>query len=491
MNDLALLKQYCQPLKVLYVEDDKEINEGLSKYLGKFFNHVETAFNGEEGLDKYKVGEFDIVLSDINMPKMNGIDMAKQIKVINPEQEIIVISAHSESEYFLSAIHLGISDYILKPIIYEQMNSVLYKVASVLQQRKENKQFHESLHQLVKEQTESLSDNYEQTIKAMVELVESRDTYTGGHSERVARYSKMIAQEMNLSEEECELIFRAGMLHDIGKVTTPDTILLKPGKLSRREYMLIQNHVSVSYDLLFKIPMYTKLSQIVIAHHERYDGNGYPNGLKGDEIPLLGRIMIIADAFDAMTTNRIYKGRMRVDDAIAEIQASSGTQFDPEIVPYACKALSGITINKAITQLPQNRMESERFAYFFHDSVTDNYNSVYLTLYLQAIKDEGPYYACATFLQNFSQYNKKYGWEEGNVLLKSIADYLANKYPGGTLFRVQGDDFILISKEPLCDESVACPQPPYLDGTGVSMQCHCLAVESDFMEQMKELEAGK
>ena len=297
MSDILLLKECCHSLNILYVEDDRAVNEALTKYLSKFFNHIETAFNGEEGLEKYKAGEFDMVLSDINMPKMNGIDMAKEIKRINPEQEIIIISAHSESEYFLSAIHLGISDYILKPIIYEQMNSVLYKVASALQLRKENKRFHESLHQLVKEQTKSLTENYEQTIKAMVDLVESRDTYTGGHSERVAGYSKAIAQEMNLSEEECELIFRAGMLHDIGKVTTPDTILLKPGKLSGREYALIQNHVTVSYELLSKIPMYTKISDIVITHHERYDGNGYPNGLKGDEIPLLGRIMIIADAF--------------------------------------------------------------------------------------------------------------------------------------------------------------------------------------------------
>lgn len=485
MNDVLLLKERAQSLKVLYVEDEKEINEALSKYLSKFFSHVETALNGEEGLKKYKAGEFDIVLSDINMPKMNGIDMAKQIKEINPEQEIIIISAHSESEYFLNAIHLGISDYILKPIIYEQMNSVLYKVASALQLRKENKRFHESLHQLVKEQTQSLTENYEQTIKAMVDLVESRDTYTGGHSERVARYSKAIAQEMNLSKEECELIFRAGMLHDIGKVTTPDTILLKPGKLSAREYALIQNHVTISYELLSKIPMYTKISDIVITHHERYDGNGYPKGLKGDEIPLLGRIMIIADAFDAMTTNRIYKGRMSVDDAIAEIESSSGTQFDPKIVPFATQALSRIVLDQNITQLPQNSMENERFAYFFHDSVTDNYNQDYLDLYLQSIPHDSEYQACAFFLRNFSQYNNTFDWEAGNALLKNFADYLVKSYPNATLFRVQGDDFILISKEPFCDE---CAQPSFFENTGVLAQCHHLCVGDDFMAQVRKLE---
>jgi GGDEF domain-containing protein len=275
------------------------------------------------------------------------------------------------------------------------------------------------------------------------------------------------------------------MLHDIGKVTTPDTILLKPGKLSAREYALIQNHVTVSYELLSKIPMYTKLSKIVITHHERYDGTGYPNGLKGDEIPLLGRIMIIADAFDAMTTNRIYKGRMSVDDTIAEIQANSGTQFDPNIVPFATKALSLAVLNQNITQLPQNSMESERFAYFFHDSVTDNYNQDYLTLFLQSIPNGGEYHACVFFLKNFSQYNNTFDWEAGNALLKSFADYLEKSYPNATLFRIQGDDFILISKEPLCAE---CIQPVFFENTGVLAECHHLEVKNDFMTQVRQLE---
>ncbi len=485
MNDVLLLKQYCQSLNVLYVEDDKEVNEALAKYLSKFFNHIETAFNGIEGLEKYESGEFDIVLTDINMPKMNGIEMATQIKAINTEQEIVIISAYTETDYFLNSIHLGISDYILKPIIYEQMNTVLYKVARAIALRKENKRFHEHLYQLVEEQTKSLTDNYEQTIKAMVDLVESRDTYTGGHSERVARYSKAIAQEMNLDDEECELIFRAGMLHDIGKVTTPDTILLKPGKLSAKEHDLIKNHVTVSYKLLEKIPMYGKLAAIVSVHHERYDGHGYPKGLSGDEIPLLGQIMIIADAFDAMTTNRIYKARMSIEDALIEIQSNSGTQFDPKIVPFACKALSMAVINQEITQLPKNNMENERFAYFFHDSVTDNYNQDYLTLFLQSIPEGGHYQACVYFLRNFSQYNNKFDWEVGNILLKTFADHLEKVYPDAMIFRIQGDDFILISKEPFLKE---CINPLFLKGTGVEAECYHLPVGDNFMDEVRRLE---
>lgn len=491
MNDVILLKKYCQSLSILYVEDEKELNDAVTRYLGKFFNRVETAFNGEEGLEKYKRGSFDIVLTDINMPKMNGIEMAKKIKAIHSDQAIIIISAHTETDYFMDAIHMGISDYIIKPINYEEMNTVLYKLASTVHIRNENKLFHDSMYQLVQEQTKTITDNYEQTIKAMVEIVESRDTYTGGHSERVAHYSKAIGREMNLTDDECALLFRAGMLHDIGKMTTPDSILLKPGKLSVREHNLIKNHVVVSYEMLSKIPMYGKLAEIVKSHHERFDGNGYPNGLKGDEIPLLSKIMVIADAFDAMTTNRIYKGRMSLEDAIEEIKRGSGSQFDPAIVPYACKALARMTINQHITQLPQNGMEAERFAYFYHDSVTDNYNKEYLTLFLQSISEDGHYNACIYFLRNFSQYNNKFDWEEGNVLLKNYADYLAKKNPNATLFRVHGDDFVLISKDPLCDESQTCPQPPFFENTGVSTERHCLSVEADFMEQIKSLDEQK
>lgn len=490
MNDVVLLKKYCQSLNVLYVEDEKELNETMSRYLSKFFNHVEAAYDGNEGLEKYREDKFDIVLTDINMPKMNGIDMASQIRSINPEQEIIIISAHTETDYFLNAIHLGITDYVLKPIIYEQMNSVLYKIANVIHIRQENNSFHESLHLLVKEQTLSLTDNYEQTITAMVDLVESRDTYTGGHSERVAAYSKAIAKEMKLSDEESELVYRAGMLHDIGKVTTPDSILLKPGKLSEIEHDLIKNHVTVSYELLLKIPMYAKLSQIVISHHERYDGYGYPNGLKGNEIPLLGQIMIIADAFDSMTTNRIYKGRMSREDAIVEIQKNSGTQFDPNTVPYACKALSHVVISQSITQLPKSSMENERFAYFFHDTITECYNKEYLELFLQQnIQGTGDS-SCACFLKNFSQYNKKFGWEKGDALLKDFADHLRNINPNALIFRVHGDDFVLISQESSLECSKESLNPVFLNNTEVDAVCYALSFKADIMTQITNIEEG-
>lgn len=491
MIDIQELKEYCGALNILYVEDDKELHEAVLRYLMKLFKSVENAYDGEEGLQKYREGKYDIVLSDIKMPRLGGLEMVKQIKALNPEQEVIIISAHAETGYFMDAIHLNVSEYIIKPIDYAQMKEVLFKVARRLHAFKENLRYHAELERLVSEKTKSLTDNYEQTLQAMVEMIEVRDSYTGGHSERVARYSRAIAEEMGLPQEECSLIYRAGMLHDIGKVTTPDTILLKPGKLSEREFLLIKDHVTVSHQLLSKIPMYKTIAEIVLHHHERYDGEGYPQGLRADEIPLLSQIMILADAFDAMTTNRIYKGRKSLEEAIEELQSCSGEQFDPAIIPSACRALGRMEISHDISQLPKSTMEKERFSYFFRDSLTDTYNKDYLDFFLQQGVDGSRYKAFACFLKNFSQYNSKHGWDKGNELLRRYAQFLQERYREAMVFRVQGDDFILLIDEKRTGEFKKYEHPSFLENTEVDSSCHYLDTMDDLMAQLKRLERSK
>lgn len=481
MTNIVELKTICNSLRLLYVEDDADLHFSVLKYLKKLFKDVDGAYNGEEGLHMYQSHAYDIVLTDIKMPKLDGLKMTEAIKKINPNQDIVILSAHTEQSYFLSAIHLGVSDYIIKPIDYEQMNAVLYKVTNKIKIFKEYLKYHEDLEKLVVEKTKLLADNYEHTLIAMVEMIEQRDSYTGGHSERVAGYSKAIAQEMGLPEDECELIYRAGMLHDIGKVTTPDTILLKPGKLSEREYVLIKEHVGASYELLSKIPMYSTIADVVLSHHEKYDGSGYPNGLKGDEIPLLSKIMIIADSFDAMTTNRIYKARKSIKDAVKEINDFSGIQFDPAIVPYASKALSRVTLQDT-SQLPKNIMEEERFSYFYRDGLTDTYNYEYLEIFLQNLMDKSKYQSAVYYLKNFSQYNSRYGWNQGNDLLKQFAKYLRKKYPDAVIFRIYGDDFTLITEKQIVDSIEECSQPPFLSDTKVSLSCNIFSIDEISIE---------
>ncbi|MGM0624178.1 MAG: HD domain-containing phosphohydrolase [Campylobacterota bacterium] len=287
--------------------------------------------------------------------------------------------------------------------------------------------------------------NYEEVIEGLVDIIEQRDTYTAGHSKRVAKYCELLARALGYEEHTVQKLIKAAMLHDIGKIQTPDNILLKPAKLTPLEYKLIQEHVSVSDFILDKLTMYQELAHIVKYHHERYDGKGYPYGLKGEDIPKLSRIMIVADAFDAMTTNRIYKPRMSIDQALKELQNNSGTQFDPQIVAVAQTALQDITLPQTSDQLPHTEIEKERFAYFFKDKLTQSYNIDYLNTVLN--NDEfGDSLAYVIMLKNFSQYNERYGWKEGDKYLIALTHFITQLHPQNLLFRVEGDDFVLLGK---------------------------------------------
>jgi putative nucleotidyltransferase with HDIG domain len=224
--------------------------------------------------------------------------------------------------------------------------------------------------------------NYEEGIFGFVNMIEQRDPYTAGHTTRVAEYSKMIAQKMGYEKKDIDNLYKASILHDIGKVSTPDSVLLKPSRLNSLEYQLIQEHVTVGYEMLKNIELYKDLAEIMHYHHERYDGNGYPLGLKGDEIPELSAIMSIADSFDAMTSTRIYKKGKSVEEALKEIESLKGIQFNPKIVDVALEVLKGIENDTNINQNPTTAIEIERLAYFYKDYLSGLYNENYLALLL-------------------------------------------------------------------------------------------------------------
>ncbi|MBU0631695.1 DUF3365 domain-containing protein [bacterium] len=290
---------------------------------------------------------------------------------------------------------------------------------------------------------------YEQNIYSLVDVIEKRDSYTAGHTRRVAHYSKLIATEMGFNEEKIDLLYRASMLHDIGKISTPDSVLLKPGQLSPLEFSLIQEHVTTSYEILKHVDIFKDLAEIVRHHHERYDGKGYPQGLSGAETPLLSYIMSLADAFDAMTTDRIYKGKKIVAEALKDITELSGKQFHPEVVLNAVKVLKDVEINLNIHQEPNTKLERERFSYFYKDQLSDLYNRSYLEFILAHRDNIEFQYNCVygIYLHKFTHYNQVNGWNSGNLLLKNFADELKNIFPDAMIFRLFGDDFILLHKE--------------------------------------------
>ncbi len=287
---------------------------------------------------------------------------------------------------------------------------------------------------------------YEQYIYGLVSIVEKRDTYTAGHSTRVADYAERIAKAMGISQERIHILHRAGMLHDIGKIAIPDSVFLKPSKLTQEEYKLIQEHVIMSYEILNKISLFDDIKEIVRDHHEHYDGSGYPRGLRGDETPILAQILTLADSFDAMTTDRIYKGRKSVQEALDEIERLSGKQFNPEIVQVALQALKDVKIEDIHHQKPQNMLERERFSYFYKDALTGLYNETSLLKDIHIVQNYK--HVVWISLKDFHSFNKNHGWNAGDELLISIANILKKTFSKKSmLYRFYGDNFLIFTND--------------------------------------------
>ena len=286
----------------------------------------------------------------------------------------------------------------------------------------------------------------QEVLEMLTTMVEDKDVYTAGHSKRVAMYSSRIAEALGLSEKEQATIYQAGLLHDIGKILTPESILLKPRKYTRSEYTIIKNHAADGEKMVLFISSFKEYATIIRHHHERHDGEGYPDGLKGEEIPLLSRIMSIADAFDAMTTNRIYKARKSIEKALLELKKCAGTQFDPSIIDTSLAVLASFKNLILESQTPANGLHEERFAYFFKDVLTNTYSSEYLNLFLQKNK-ESHHFRCCYFIQlhGMSHYNERYGWKCGDDVLKEIALRIKVLFRSNFVFRVFGDDFIVLN----------------------------------------------
>ncbi len=448
------LKERASHFSVLYVEDEKILRDKIFKFLTKLFKKVDLAEDGLDGFKKYSSSEYDIVITDILMPRMDGIELIRKIRENNKNQEIIVVSAYTDSNYLIKSIELNVTGYIIKPIQFENILNVLEQSINKLTAFRENKIYAKSLEEMVEERTKEvlslqnkMISNHKDVIYSLVTLIESRDTYTGGHSQRVATYSKNIAQAMKFSKEECDVIYQAGILHDIGKIVTPDSILLKPGKLTDDEYLLIQGHVLAGFKILSQIPMYKDIAEIVYAHHENYDGSGYPRTLKGDLIPIFSRIMMIADSFDAMTTNRIYKGRKSISEAIDEIKEFSNILYDPKIIDYAIDIFRLVDIDNSITQEPMSSIDDERLSYFYRDPLTNLYNHFYFDFILQKNKEQNNFICLnIIYLKDFTLYNKQYGWDKGDNFLSAFATYLKSEFTNSKIFRIFGDDFVILNR---------------------------------------------
>jgi len=324
--------------KILIVDDEEAIRSLFVEALSGFGYSCEVAENGLECLSKYyETKDFDVVLLDIHMPELDGIETLRKLKTYSPDLSIIIVSASRDIENVRTALKEGAYDYIFKPLTINDVQAVIRRAVERARLIKENRDYQENLEKKVEDQTQELVKLYTGTLQAMILALDLRESETGYHSYRVTEYAITLGRHMNLSEPELSVLAKGALLHDIGKIGIPDQILLKPGKLTDEEWEVMRKHAEHGYGMLKKIEFLEESAEIVFAHHEHFDGTGYPNGLSGHDIPLGARIFSVIDAMDAMTNSRVYREEIPFEEAIERIKEASGTQFDPEIVDVFVK----------------------------------------------------------------------------------------------------------------------------------------------------------
>lgn len=325
--------------KILVVDDEEAIREVVSTLLEARGYECTVVSNGKQALEKFLGDSHDLVVSDIVMPEMDGLKLLDRVREKSREVPVIMVTALHDISTALDAVRRGAYDYILKPFEKEQL---YLSVKRALEHRRlllENQRYQRELERLVEERTyqlrnalQELENSYDYTLEALGGALDLKDAETEGHCQRVTAFTISIAKAMDVDSQQLRHIARGAFLHDIGKMAIPDSILRKPGPLTEEEQTIMRQHCEIGYRMLQRIPFLKEAAQIVLAHQERYDGKGYPRGLKGEEIPLGARIFAVADTLDAMISDRPYRKALSLEAAKEEIRTHAGTQFDPKVV---------------------------------------------------------------------------------------------------------------------------------------------------------------
>ena len=305
---------------------------------------VQLAASGRQALEMLEHNAFDLVLTDIVMQDGNGIALLECIHAQQPNLPVVMVTASQDIGVAINSMRGGAYDYLLKPFEQEHLVGTVQRALDHRQALQENRNYQQSLEQVVSARTdmlrqamEDLEHSYDVTLEALGDALDLKDSETEGHSKRVTAYTIALARAMGITPAEIKVIARAAFLHDIGKMAIPDDILQKKSKLTPQEKEVMRDHCAAGFNILRKIPFLSEAAEIVFAHQEHYDGSGYPNGLRGSDIPIGSRIFAVADALDAITSDRPYGKARGFDAAREEILRCSGTQFDPGVVEVFLK----------------------------------------------------------------------------------------------------------------------------------------------------------
>lgn len=326
-------------LDCLVVDDEPRLRQVLLHLMRNDGFRCFEACNGVEALEVLERQPIPLVMSDMRMPRMDGIELLKKIRQRWPDTAVLIITAVSEVETAVSCLSIGAMDYLTKPFHLEEVRA---RVQQALEKRRlilENNSYQDSLEKRVAAQAKRLEELFLGGVQTLAEALEAKDHYTRGHSVRVGQYARIIAQTLELDEETTRQVELGGNVHDIGKIGIRDEVLRKPGNLTDEEYEHIRAHPALGWRILSPLMSDVPLAlNVVRSHHERMDGSGFPDGLRGEQIPLEARIVAVADALDAMTSGRPYRSDQNLDKALDEIARNCGNQFDSRVVDAARRA---------------------------------------------------------------------------------------------------------------------------------------------------------
>jgi len=333
-----------KPVRILVVDDEPPVRTMIAAALDRQGYAVDMAGGGREALEALELNSFNLVLTDIVMQDVNGIALLERIHALQPNLPVVMVTAVHDISVAIDSMRRGAYDYLLKPFEREQLLSTVERALSHRRALEETESYHQSLEEMVRARTEmlrhameDLEHSYDVTLEALGDALDLKDSETEGHSKRVTAYAIALARAMGIPPEDIKIIARGAFLHDVGKMAIPDEILRKPGALTPQERELMREHCARGYQMLRKIPFLAGAAEIVFCHQEHYDGSGYPNGLRGREIPVGARIFAVADTLDAITSDRPYRQASDFDSAREEILRCSGTQFDPAVVEVFLK----------------------------------------------------------------------------------------------------------------------------------------------------------
>jgi putative nucleotidyltransferase with HDIG domain len=326
--------------RILIVDDEPYVRTLMAAMLEKSNYATVLAANGGEAIEHVEQDPpYDLILSDIVMSGVDGIGLLERARELHPNTPIVMVTAIHDVGVAISAMRKGAYDYLLKPFEKEQLLVTVRRALDYRRLVQQNLIYRHNLEQLVSARTEMLRQamadlerSYDITLEALGDALDLKDAETEGHSRRVTAYTIALARHCGVDLAQSRIIARGAFLHDIGKMAIPDAILLKPGRLDPEEQAIMREHCARGYQIVRKIPFLEEAAEIVYSHQEYYDGNGYPRGLRADEIPLGARIFAVADTLDAITSDRPYRKARTYAVAREEIARCGGTQFDPHVV---------------------------------------------------------------------------------------------------------------------------------------------------------------